>query len=186
MKNKILYFIIAILLIIVIFQSCPKGDEHIERIIVTDTIYGDTIEHWKVVYSEPDTIWEDGEIITLPPDSVCIVEWLKLNKEYNKYKIYKDTLQDDSIMLAGVIDTVHQNKLWGRAFFYKNRKETIINTTINNTIINNADGIYAGGGFIGNNFGAEVNIIKNKWEFDIGTYNKQIKAGVKYKIFGFK
>ena len=183
--SRILALLLGLSIGVIIFQSCPTDNIKIEKQFIHDTIPGDSIPIWRY-YGEmpkPDTVWMDGEIITLPPDSLCMAEWLKLQSEYRMWKVYNDTLIDDSTLLAGVVDTIHNNKLWGRAFFYQNRKPTIINTTINTTTINNADGIYAGGGFLGNSFGGEISVVKNKFQFDLGTYQKEIKVSVKYRIW---
>ena len=188
MKNiiKILGWIILGAFIMNLIISCPRDNVKVEKQIIHDTIPGDSVTVWRYYAQQPpDTVWMDGEIITLPPDSLCMVEYLKSQQNYNKWLVYNDTLQNDTSALIAIIDTVHQNKLWGRTYGFQNRRPIAINTTINTTVINNANGIYAGAFFFNDKLGIGSSVIKDKFQFDIGYSDGKIMGGVKYKLFKF-
>lgn len=116
----------------------------------TFVIKGDTVTKWLVVkVPVPDTIWEDGEIVTLPADNECMAELIRLRAMYGRYKVYNDTLIDDSSLFVNIVDTIHNNRIIGRSFGYQNRKNTSITTIINTQNVSNK-GFYVGG-FAGKN-----------------------------------
>ncbi|MFZ4412928.1 MAG: hypothetical protein ACOYOV_07580 [Bacteroidales bacterium] len=183
-RNILIFVLLVAVFILATMRGCVRDNGSVVTITTHDTIPGDSIPVYTSVETpEPDTVWMDGEIVTLPADSSCVAEWLKLHGLYTGYAAYNDTLQDDSSALIVVIDTVHQNRLEGRSFGFQNRRLKIINTQITTTTINNGNGVFIGGGFLGSNPGGEFSIVKDRWMLDGGYYDKQIKVSAKFRLF---
>jgi len=186
-RNILIFVLMVAVFILATMRSCNKENGTVTTVTTHDTIPGDSVPVYvSVPVPDPDTVWMDGEIVELPADSSCVAEWLKLHGLYTGYAAYNDTLKDDSSALIVVIDTVHQNRLEGRSYGFQNRRITTINTHTTTTTINNGNGVFVGGGFLGSNPGGEFSVVKNRWIFDGGYYDKQIKVGVKYRLFNLK
>ncbi len=182
-----LFALLVIVIILATMKGCQKDKTSVPTVTTHDTIPGDSIPVYRPVKTpEPDTVWMDGEIVTLPADSLCVIEWLKLRGLYSQYAAYIDTVKNDSSAMIVLIDTVHQNRIVGRSFGFQNRRITTINTQITTTNINNANGVFIGGGFVGSNPGPEFSIVYDRWMLDGGFYNKQIKISAKFRLFKLK
>ena len=180
---------IAIILFIIligylIYDKFFVSHDKVTTATIHDTIPGDNIVQKDTLKMPvPYAVYQDPEIITLPADSLCIKQWYELKKLYGEYKLYTDTLKDDSSALLVVSDTVHNNSLRSRLFEFQNRRPTFINNVTNEIVVNDGNGFFIGGGLIGTSPGAEFSIVKNRWMFDGGYYDKKIKISVKYRLF---
>ena len=145
MKNYLILILsIAVIILAILLVTNPKITK-VKTVTTTKVIPGDTIPIWDTLrVPAPYYVYSDPDIITLPPDSMLMVEYLKLRELYYQVKIYKDTLINDSSLFAMIIDTISKNSLKKRVFGYENRKKTAIYTTINTTVLDNK-GLYLGG-----------------------------------------
>ena len=82
-------------------------------------------ESIKPTYSK-DTVFLAGDTIyyAIPVDSLAIF------LAYMSKNIYDRILMDDTTALIRIIDTVHQNQLWGSKLEYKNRQPVTIHETV--------------------------------------------------------
>ena len=167
MKNAIIV-ILAVFSLIVTFLLIKK-EKPAELILRTHTIIkGDSaIKYIPVKVPVPYKVYGDTIKIKVPPDSNCIAEYIKLHYSFHEYKIYKDTLQDDSSALVVVIDTVSMNSLIGRTYGFINKRATLIQ------ISNTYEAIKLKGWLIGFNVGrniADLSLyyIYNKSMFSVG------------------
>lgn len=131
MKKYIPYliFAISILILIVILVSSFDGCKRTEYVVHTDTIPGDSIPY-KVEIAKPYPVkvyCDTGstKIIYKTSDTNLIK---KLISAYYTYKIYSDTLKNDTSALIVLKDTVYRNELLNRLLIFQNRKATLINT----------------------------------------------------------
>ena len=148
MKRIVIEFIIFVALCFIAnlaLKKCEKTDTPYKVAIYTKIVPGDSIPKYITTPAPvPDTVYSDPDIITLPPDSMLMVEYLKLRELYSQRKVYNDTLINDTSLFVGIIDTLSKNSLKKRVFYYENRKKTAIYTTVNTTILDNK-GWYFGG-----------------------------------------
>ena len=187
MKNVIIAILTALCIVLIILHYFTENNAT-QQVKTSNTyvIGKDTNLQWRIVNVPiPETIYSEPEIIMIPPDSNCIAEWINLYSNFSRTFVYSDTLKDDSSALVIVIDTIQKNKLYGRSFGFMNRRATEIITNNYTTVVNNDNGLYVGGGFLGNKFVGEVSVIRNRFEFDIGMYDKEVKFSVKYRLLKF-
>jgi len=184
----VLLFVVFIILWIIFIPKCkPDPKETTTTITIHDTIPGDKDTVYKpVVINRPDTFWTDPDTVQIEFDSSLIEKYKAISELYNRHNVYSITLQDDSSAFIQVKDTLYKNKLAGRSYGFQNRRLTAINTQITTTIVNNGNGVFVGGGFVGSNPGGEFSVVKDRWMFDGGYYDKQIKVSVKYRLFKLK
>ena len=186
--KKVFIAILSVLFILIIYLHYFTENNATQQLKTSNTyvIGKDTNVQWEIANVPiPETIYSEPEIIMIPPDSNCIAEWINLYSNYSQTLVYSDTLKDDSSALVIVVDTILKNKLYGRSFGFMNRRATEIIINNYTTIVRNDNGLYVGGGFVGNKFGGEVSVIRNRFEFDIGTYDKEVKFAVKYRLLKF-
>lgn len=105
--------------------STPKYDTISTKI---DTLYQ---RFDSTVYKKGKDIFHDTTIyVELPVEVLQQVDTAALLKEYFAINVYKDTLQlQDSLGYIAVTDSISQNKIAGRTWFY-DVKKTIINKEI--------------------------------------------------------
>jgi hypothetical protein len=124
-------------------------------------------------------------------DSIpAIVDTLSILKDYFAKNIYNRVLMDDSLALITLVDTVHQNQLWGSQVQYQNRQPvTIHETYIIHPPPPQKRQLYAGAFAQGNSnyFGAGPSIIlttPNRYLYQISydPFNKIAIFGIAYSI----
>ena len=136
MKSIITYIlaiIVVILTILLLLKDNVANRTESSQFIVK----GDSIVKWDTIrIPAPFEVYSDPEIITLPADTQCILEWLELRNLYTQHKVYNDTLQNDTSALVVVIDTVYKNSLRKRVYGFQNKRIKSITTINNYTTIN--------------------------------------------------
>jgi hypothetical protein len=154
-RNKIPYYLIASLIVIILLQrSCYNNDQIKPKdIIVTDTI-------WKTT---KDTVFKTVNIVKkqyIPVDKkeykpgesidTCKTRFNSLLKDHLVRTIYSDTLQLDSLGTIVVKDTVWQNKLYGKREYIKDYKIPFVTKTITKREEPRKQVYIGGNAFIGN------------------------------------
>lgn len=164
-NNSILYIVIAVLLLVVFFQTCRSGCNPNKPVLIktdtvfaSDTVYKDGPLVKVPVYIPGKNVYIPGEV---PPASESNTE-LKSQYEEIARKYYSTTLYKDSLTLRDSLgkdvgqilinDSVSKNAILARDINYKLRFPTITNTnTITNTVTLPSKGqVYIGGQVLGN------------------------------------
>lgn len=158
--NKILVFVIAVLLITVAVQhqGCNSSQIKADTVTVHDTT-------WKIHDSLIVKKLKVKETIhdTLPPEYIADTNYPKLKAQYDALviaylakNIYADTVKLDTLGYVAVSDTVHKNEIHGRSYKYNYKIPTV---TVTNTITKQAPAkgaLFIGGGITGNKTGLDV------------------------------
>jgi len=194
MNNKILYALVAALIIIILLQRCggilvpvpqSKTDTVVETKYTTITTEGKSRPVF--IKGERDTIVETEIEYILSDEDYGIAERLDtLIQLYSMKNIYLDSIPVDTFGYINIMDTVQQNKFLGRSFITNVviPEKTI---TITNTIYPKPTRqFYIGGGISGNKTSPinSVNVgllYKDRRDriFGIGaSYNGQIYYGI--------
>lgn len=134
-KNIALILLIAI----VVFQQCGGNKKGTGEIIKVDGKKYELIKHeidtfeivkTKVVTKKGEDIYHETIVekeVIIP----TIVDTAALLKDFFAKNIYKDTLNlPDSLGIVSLIDTITQNKIFGRTFNASVKQRTIKETTI--------------------------------------------------------
>ena len=125
---KITLTIIIILLAMLFLQrECsrpPVGDPEPDTLRIIKTVYKDTIIIKEVPKPYPVEVIKIYEF-EIPAE----IDSLGIFLAYMSKNIYHRTLMDDSTALISIIDTVHQNQLWGSRLEYRNRQPVTIHET---------------------------------------------------------
>jgi hypothetical protein len=158
MNNKILYALVAALIIIILLQRCggimipvpqSKTDTVVETKYTTITTEGKSRPVF--IKGERDTIVETEIEYILSDEDYGIAERLDtLIELYSMKNIYLDSIPVDTFGYIKITDTVQQNKFLGRSFITNVTipEKTI---TITNTIYPKPKRqFYIGGGISGN------------------------------------
>jgi len=158
MNNKILYTLVAALIIIILLQRCggilvpvpqSKTDTVVETKYTTITTEGKSRPVF--IKGERDTIVETEIEYILSDDDYGIAEKLDtLIQLYSMKHIYIDSIPVDTFGYINIMDTVQQNKFLGRSYITNVTipEKTI---TITNTIYPKPKRqFYIGGGVSGN------------------------------------
>jgi len=128
---------IALLIVIVVFQQCGGNKKVTGEIVKVDGKKYEVIKHeidtidivkTKVVTKKGEDIYHETIKEVIIP---TIVDTQALLHDYFAKNIYKDTLQlPDSLGTIAMIDTITQNKIFGRTFNASVKQRTIKETTI--------------------------------------------------------
>jgi hypothetical protein len=194
MNNKILYALVAALIIIILLQRCggilvPVPQSKTDTVVETKytTIITEGKSRPVFIKGERDTIVETEIEYILSDEDYGIVEKLDtLIELYSMKNIYLDSIPVDTFGYIKITDTVQQNKFLGRSFITNVviPEKTI---TITNTIYPKPTRqFYIGGGISGNKTSPinSVNVgllYKDRRDrlFGIGaSYNGQINYGI--------
>lgn len=174
--------ILALIFVVLFFVLAPH-DKGVDRIIIKiDTlIKHDTIMKYKKGDAIPfvvlDTIYQIDEV----HDTTYIVN------DYNKVKVYTDTLRINTDNYVSIQDTISQNKIFGRGYNAHFIEKTIVVT--NNVYQKPKNELFVG--LIGdlrrfdNKIGAGVglNYKKQKEVYTINFTTNQISFGLYKKLF---
>jgi hypothetical protein len=130
---------IALLIVIVVFQQCGGNKKTTGEIVKVDGKKYELIKHeidtvevvkTKVVTKKGEDIYHETIVekeVIIP----TIVDTAALLKDFFAKNIYKDTLNlPDSLGIVSLIDTITQNKIFGRTFNASVKQRTIKETTI--------------------------------------------------------
>ena len=130
---------IALLIVVVVFQQCGGNKKGTGEIIKVDGKKYELIKHeidtvevvkTKVVTKKGEDIYHETIVekeVIIP----TIVDTAALLKDFFAKNIYKDTLNlPDSLGIVSLIDTITQNKIFGRTFNASVKQRTIKETTI--------------------------------------------------------
>ena len=130
---------ITLLIVIVVFQQCGGNKKTTGEIVKVDGKKYELIKHeidtvevvkTKVVTKKGEDIYHETIVekeVIIP----TIVDTAALLKDFFAKNIYKDTLNlPDSLGIVSLIDTITQNKIFGRTFNASVKQRTIKETTI--------------------------------------------------------
>jgi len=130
---------IALLIVVVVFQQCGGNKKGTGEIVKVDGKKYELIKHeidtvevvkTKVVTKKGEDIYHETIVekeVIIP----TIVDTAALLKDFFAKNIYKDTLNlPDSLGIVSLIDTITQNKIFGRTFNASVKQRTIKETTI--------------------------------------------------------
>jgi hypothetical protein len=130
---------IALLIVVVVFQQCGGSKKGTGEIVKVDGKKYELIKHeidtvevvkTKVVTKKGEDIYHETIVekeVIIP----TIVDTAVLLKDFFAKNIYKDTLNlPDSLGIVSLIDTITQNKIFGRTFNASVKQRTIKETTI--------------------------------------------------------
>lgn len=174
--------ILALVFVVLFFVLAPH-DKGVDRVItkIDTLIKHDTIRKYKKGDSIPfvvlDTIYQIDEV----HDTTYIVN------DYNKVKVYTDTLRINTDNYVSIQDTITQNKIIGRSFIAQISEKIIYKTTFIERQPKNE--LYVG--LIGdlrrfdNKIGAGVglNYKKQKEVYTLNFTTNQISFGLYKKLF---
>jgi len=128
---------IALLIVIVVFQQCGGDKRKTGEIVKVDGKKYELIKHeidtfeivkTKVVTKKGEDIYHETIKEVIIP---TIIDTQALLQDYFAKNIYKDTLQlPDSLGIVSLIDTITQNKIFGRTFNASVKQRVIKETTI--------------------------------------------------------
>jgi hypothetical protein len=128
---------IALLIVVVVFQQCGGSKKTKGEIVKIDVKKYVLIKHeidtievvkTKVVTKKGEDIYHETIKEVIIP---TIVDTAALLKDFFAKNIYKDTLQlPDSLGTIAMVDTITQNKIFGRTFNASVKQRTIKETTI--------------------------------------------------------
>ena len=129
---------IALLIVVVVFQQCGGNKKGTGEIVKVDGKKYELIKHeidtvevvkTKVVTKKGEDIYHETIVekeVIIP----TIVDTAALLKDFFAKNIYKDTLNlPDSLGIVSLIDTITQNKIFGRTFNASVKQRTIKETT---------------------------------------------------------
>lgn len=129
-KHGTLLLAMGLLLLVIwlLFRQCGPAHPEGSVTVLRDTIPGDPYPV-EVPRYVPTVRWErlaDTPVLETPAhaDTAAII------RDYLVTRFYRDTLKNDTSMLAVVEDSVRGNRIVGRKFTYQNRRPTAVNTTI--------------------------------------------------------
>ena len=130
---------IELLILVVVFQQCGGNKKTTGEIVKVDGKKYELIKHeidtfeivkTKVVTKKGEDIYHETIVekeVIIP----TIVDTAALLKDFFAKNIYKDTLNlPDSLGIVSLIDTITQNKIFGRTFNASVKQRTIKETTI--------------------------------------------------------
>ena len=130
---------IALLIVVVVFQQCGGNKKGTGEIVKVDGKKYELIKHeidtvevvkTKVVTKKGEDIYHETIVekeVIIP----TIVDTAALLKDFFAKNIYKDTLNlPDSLGIVSLIDTITQNKIFGRTFNASVKQRTIKETMI--------------------------------------------------------
>lgn len=174
--------ILALVFVVLFFVLAPH-DKGVDRVItkIDTLIKHDTIRKYKKGDAIPfvvlDTIYQIDEV----HDTTYIVN------DYNKVKVYTDTLRINTDNYVSIQDTITQNKIIGRSFIAQISEKIIYKTTFIERQPKNE--LYVG--LIGdlrrfdNKIGAGVglNYKKQKEVYTLNFTTNQISFGLYKKLF---
>ena len=174
--------ILALIFVVLFFVLAPhKGADNIVITKIDTLIKHDTIKKYKKGDAIPfvvlDTIYKIEEI----HDTTYIVN------DYNKVKVYTDTLRINTDNYVSIQDTISQNKIFGRGYNAHFTEKTIVVT--NNIYHKPKNELFVG--LIGdlrrfdNKIGAGVglNYKKQKEAYTINFTTNHISLGIYKKLF---
>ena len=154
--NKLLIFLIAILMAIILFQrnGCTYiKDKQPEVVTVHDTTWQvhDSLIIKKLKVKE--TIYET---IQTPPEYIADTSYPRLKEQYDSLvvaylakNIYADTLKLDTLGYVAIADTLQKNILQNRSYKYNYKIPTIHTTTTITKYAPLKNQLYIGGGMDG-------------------------------------
>jgi hypothetical protein len=176
--------ILALIFVVLFFVLAPhKGADTIVITKIDTLIKHDTIRKYKKGDAIPfvvlDTIYKIDEV----HDTTYIVN------DYNKVKVYTDTLRINTDNYVSIQDTISQNKIFGRGYNAHFTEKTIVKVREIRTILPPKGALYWGvmATKQENNFGYGGGLIyksPNKGIIQLNiTNNKQFQLGYYSKIF---
>jgi hypothetical protein len=163
--NRLLIFVIAVLMAIILFQKdgCTYiKDKQPEVVTVHDTTWQvhDSLIIKKLKVKE--TIYET---IQTPPEYIADTSYPRLKEQYDSLvvaylakNIYADTLKLDTLGYVAIADTLQKNNLQNRSYKYNYKIPTIHTTTTITKYAPLKNQLYMGGGVIGDKTSGVENV----------------------------
>lgn len=102
----------------------PAVDPVPDTLRITKTVYNDTTIIKEIPKPYPVEVIRIREV-----EIPAVIDSLEIFLAYMAKNIYDRILMDDSTAMIRIIDTVHQNQLWGSWLEYKNRQPVTIHET---------------------------------------------------------
>ena len=163
--NKLLIFIIAVLMAIILFQQdgCTYiRDKQPEVVTVHDTAW--TV-HDSLIIKKLKIKEVIHDTVQTPPEYIADTSYPKLKAQYDALvvaylakNIYADTLKLDTLGYVAIADTLQKNELQNRSYKYNYKIPTIHTTTTITKYAPLKNQLYIGGGVIGNKASGVTNL----------------------------
>ena len=117
--------ILALIFVVLFFVLAPH-DKGVDRIItrIDTLIKHDTIKKYKKGDAIPFAVLDTFYLI----DSINVHDTITIVNDYNKVKVYSDTLRINTDNYVSLQDTISQNKIFGRGYNAHFTEKTIVVT----------------------------------------------------------
>jgi hypothetical protein len=155
--NRLLIFIIVVLMAIILFQQngCTYiHDKQPETITVHDTTWQ---VHDSLIIKKLKIKETIHDTVSTPPEYIADTNYSKLKAQYDALviaylakNIYADTVKLDTLGYVTIADTIQKNNLQNRSYKYNYKIPTIHTTTTITKYAPLKNQLYVGGGVDGN------------------------------------
>ena len=155
--NRLLIFIIVILMAIILFQKdgCTYiHDKQPEVVTVHDTTWQ---VHDSLIIKKLKIKETIHDTVSTPPEYIADTSYPRLKEQYDSLvvaylakNIYADTLKLDTLGYVAIADTIQKNNLQNRSYKYNYNIPTIHTTTTITKYAPAKTQLYLGGGVDGN------------------------------------
>jgi hypothetical protein len=118
--------ILALIFVVLFFVLAPHNNEGGNTVItkIDTLIKHDTIRKYKKGDAIPFVVLDTFYLI----DSVKVHDTITIVNDYNKVKVYSDTLRINTDNYVSLQDTISQNKIFGRGYNAHFTEKTIVVT----------------------------------------------------------
>jgi hypothetical protein len=118
--------IVALIFVVLFFVLAPSNNEGDTKVItkIDTLIKHDTIRKYKKGDAIPFVVLDTFYLI----DSINIHDTTYIVNDYNKVKVYTDTLRINTDNYVSIQDTISQNKIFGRGYNAHFTEKTIVVT----------------------------------------------------------
>jgi hypothetical protein len=165
LMNRLLIFIIVVLMAIILFQQngCTYiHDKQPEVVTVHDTTWQ---VHDSLIIKKLKIKETIHDTVSTPPEYIADTNYSKLKAQYDALviaylakNIYADTLKLDTLGYVTIADTIQKNNLQNRSYKYNYKIPTIHTTTTITKYAPLKNQLYIGGGVDGNKTVGVINL----------------------------